>query len=44
MNGWVIAALILVAFLVLFGVTLGVLLSDAGERQDEAERESGEME
>lgn len=43
MNGWIIAALILTAFLVVFGVTLGLLLSDAGDRQDEAERESGEM-
>lgn len=43
MNGWIIAAFILVAFLVLFGATLGLLLSDAGDRQDEAERESGEM-
>lgn len=43
MTGWLIAGLVLVVALLLFGATLGLLLGDVGERQDDAERKGGEI-
>lgn len=44
MTGWLLVGLVLIVALLLFGATLGLLLGDAGERQDEAERRSGRLE